>query len=102
MGLFFEVYLFLKNDFWLWRIVKMSIAKGIEIKIFSDNDLIVIEKGELNQVEITYLLAARHLIEWALRNENHAKSSTRKGAKKDWINELKEKLDVADIADRLE
>lgn len=72
-------------------------AKGIEIKIFSDDDLIIIEKGELGEEELVYLRTAKNLIEWAKRNEIHAKGPTRKGADF-WLKKLNQKLDIADTA----
>ena len=99
MDLFFDVWLNLKNDFYLWRIVRMSLKDGIEIKIYSADDLIVIVKGELDQVEWCYLIAARNLVKWCQRNYDHASSSTRKGDSKSWTEKLKEQLGVVDEVD---
>lgn len=90
MDLFFEVWLYLKNDFHLWRIFKISMDEGVEFRIFSGDDLAVIVKAELDQLEWAYLTAASHLIDWAERNY-HASSSTRRGDSS-WTEKLIEQL----------
>ena len=97
MDLFFEVYRELKYDFVLTRWVKLSLKSGIEFRIYSDGKLIVFEKSEdIEEREYVYLLAARSLIRWAIRNYDHASSSTREENK--WVTKLSEQLSV-DIAD---
>ena len=88
MDLFFEIFLYLKNDYYLSRITKISLDGGTEIKIYSGNDCIVRVHHEDIEPELAYLMAGKHLIEWAQRNENHASSST----KFSWLEKLKEKL----------
>lgn len=94
MDLFFEIFAKFKYDFWLWRIVRIS-EEGIEIKVYSDEDLIVVVKGEAVQREWAYLMAAKSLCEWLERNYDHAKSSTRRGVSS-WTDKLKEQLGVED------
>ena len=89
MDLFFEIWLYLKNEYFLSRIVRITMKDGIEIKIYSGNDLIVIVKGELDQIEWAYLTAGIHLIDWTKRYD-HASSSTREGVS--WLKKLKEQL----------
>ena len=90
MDLFFEVWRELKFDFLLWRIVKSSLWDGITIKIYSGNSLAVSVQQDDLDYEYAYLIAARDLIEWARRNEDHAKSSTI-GENK-WMEKLKAQL----------
>ena len=97
MDLFFDVFSLFKNDYWLWRIVRYS-DQEITIKIFSDEDLIVIVKTDADQREYAYLLAAKNLVEWLQRNFDHAKSSTRRGDSK-WTEKLKEQLGIVDEID---
>ena len=97
MDLFFDVWLMLKNEFWLSRIFKISSEKGIDFRIYSGDDLIVVVKEETLDVEYAYLIAASHLIKWVQRNEGHAKSSTRKESQ--WVEKLKEQLGTADEVD---
>lgn len=99
MDLFLEIFGEFKDDFWLWRIVRIALDKGVEIKIYSDEDLIVIQKAELDQVEWAYLMAAKSLVEWLERNYDHASSSTRKGDSHRWMEKLKEQLGLMDEVD---
>lgn len=99
MDLFFDVWENLKNEFYLWRVVKISLAKGISIKIYSGDDLAVIVQQEDLDTEYAYLVAAQHLVDWAIRNEDHASSSTRKGDSDKWMKKLKEQLGVVDEID---
>ena len=96
MDLFLEIFREFKDDFWLWRIVRIALEKGIEIKVYSDEDLIVIQKAELDQVEWAYLMAAKSLVEWLERNYDHASSSTRKGDSHKWMKKLKKQLGLMD------
>lgn len=99
MDLFFEIFENLKYDYYLWRLVRISLDKGISIRIFSDKDLIVYYQAENLDVEYAYLMAALYLVRWARRNEIHAKSSTtRKGASEGWLQKLTNMLDFADTA----
>lgn len=97
MDIFFEIFAKFKYDFWLWRIVRIS-EEEIEIKIYSDEDLIVNVKAEAIQREWAYLMAAKFLCEWLERNLGHAKSSTRRGDS-NWTEKLKEQLGIADEVD---
>ena len=96
IDLVFEVWLNLKNDFYLWRVVKISLAKGISIRIYSGDDLAVLVQQDDLDVEYAYLLAAKQLINWAVRNEDHASSSTKKGDSEKWVEKLKEQLGAVD------
>lgn len=98
MDLFFEVWKELKFDYLLWRVVKCSIYKGISIKIYSKDSLIVSVSEENLDYEYAYLIAARDLIQWARRSEDHAKSSTNQGDFK-WLEKLKEQLGGQDEVD---
>lgn len=96
MDLFFEVWNELKWDYELTRWVKLTLA-GIEFRIYSEGKLIVLQKGDnLEGRDYVYLLAARDLVNWTLRNYDHASSSTRKEFT--WTEKLNELLSV-DIAD---
>lgn len=99
MDLFFDVWLKLKNVFWLSRTVKTTLWEGIEIKVYSGDDLIINVKDDLGMEERAYLTAAKELVGYAERNIDHAKSATRKGSK--WVQKLNELLavDSADKAD---
>ena len=91
MDLFFEVWNELKFDFWLWRVVKSSLWDGITIKIYSGSSLAVSVQQDDLDYECAYLIAARDLIEWARRNEDHATSSTRESEDR-WMEKLKAQL----------
>ena len=88
MDLFFDVWLYLKNDYYLSRWVRISLPNKTEIRIYSGNDLIIKESHEDLDLEYCYLLAALHLAQWAQRNECHASRSTEFS----WLDKLKEKL----------
>ena len=90
MDLFFDVWLELKNTYWLTRTVSITMDQGVVIKIYSGDDLIVIIKEESQRVEMAYLLAAKALVNWAKRNEYHAKSATK--AEGSWLDKLKKLL----------
>ena len=96
MDMFFEVYDKFKYDFWLRHVVKYAEGEII-IKVYSDKDLIVIQKGDSDQVEWAYIMAAKSLVDWLERNY-HAKSSTRRGEDGKWTKKLSELLNV-DAAD---
>lgn len=95
MDLFFDVFANLKDDFVLSRITKISLDKGTHILIFSDDDLIVRVHDEGASPEYAFLVAAKRLVEWALRNEYHASSSA-KGIS--WTEKLMEHFDEVDNA----
>ena len=88
MDLFFDIFLYLKNDFYLSRVTKISLDQGVEIRIYSGKDCVVRVHHEDIEPEMAYLMAAKHLVEWAKRNENHASSP----AELSWLDKLKEKL----------
>ena len=91
MDLFFEVWRELKYDFLLSRVVKSSLWEGITIKIYSADGLAVSVQQDDLDYEYAYLIAARDLIAWARRNEDHAKSSTIEDENK-WMEKLKAQL----------
>lgn len=90
MDLFFEIWRELKYDYLLTRVVKSSLWNGITIKIYSGESLAVSVQQDDLDYEYAYLIAARDLIEWARRNEDHAESSTEEGLK--WSEKLKAQL----------
>lgn len=98
MDLFFDVFANLKDDFVLSRITKISLDKGTHILIFSDDDLIVRVHDEGASPEYAYLVAAKRLVEWALRNEynEYHASSSAKGIS--WTEKLMEQFDEVDNA----
>lgn len=89
MDLFFEIWLNLKNDYYLTRWVKIALDHGTEIRIYSDDELIIREHFEEVEPEYCYLIAALHLAQWAQRNDCHASRTTKE---KSWLDKLKEKL----------
>lgn len=97
MDLFFEVYDFLKADYDLSRWVRFK-EGDISIKIYSANKRIVSVVMDHQDAELCYLYAAKHLIEYANRNDEiHAKSST--GKESQWVDTLKEQLGIEDEVD---
>lgn len=94
MDLFFDVFANLKDDFVLSRITKLSLDKGTHILIFSDDNLIVRVHDEGASPEYAYLVAAKRLVEWALRNEYNVTSSTSIS----WTEKLMEHFDEVDNA----
>lgn len=100
MDLFFEIWRELKYSFFLWRTVKSSLWEGIAIKIYSRNQLIVIVQQESLDYEYAYLIAARDLIEWAKRNQDHAKSSTIEEWK--WTEKVREQLGLQGEEDEVD
>jgi len=101
MDLFFEIWKELKFDFILWRTVKSSLWEGITIKIYSAESLIVSVQQENLDYEYAYLIAARDLIAWARRNEDHAKSSTQ-GDENKWMEKLKAQLGLSGEEDEID
>lgn len=101
MDLFFEIWRELKFDYILSRVVRSSLWEGISIKIYSKENLIVAVQQETLDYEYAYLIAARDLIEWARRNENHAESSTLEGESR-WLEKLKEKLGLQGEEDEVD
>lgn len=96
MDLFFDVWSELKWDYELTRWVKLTIA-GIEFRIYSEGKLIVLLKSDnLEDRDYVYLLAARDLVNWTIRNYDHASRSARKELT--WTEKLNELLS-ADIVD---
>lgn len=90
MDIFFEVWLNLKNDYYLTRWVKIALDHGIEIRIYSDDELIIREHfEEVSELDYCYLIAALHLVQWAQRTDFHASRTTKN---KSWLDKLKEKL----------
>lgn len=94
MDLFFDVFANLKDNFVLSRITKLSLDKGTHILIFSDDDLIVRVHDEGASPEYAYLVAAKRLVEWALRNEYHVTSSVSIS----WTEKLMEHFNEVDNA----
>ena len=69
--------------------------KGTHILIFSGDDLIIHVHDESQDPEYAYLVAAKRLVEWVMRNEYHASSSA-KGIS--WTEKLMEQFDEVDNA----
>ena len=96
MDIFFDVFAFLKEDYILSRISKLSSEKGTHILIYSDDSLIVRVHDEQASPEYAYLVAAKRLVEWALQNEIPADE---KKTSRSWSELLKERLFEVDNAE---
>lgn len=95
MDLLFEIFEKLKWEYELSRVVSISLGAGIEIKIYSEDKLIVLEKDEdVNAQDLVYLKAAKKLIQWVKLHEIHASRSARKETQ--WMDKLKEQLGITD------
>lgn len=95
MDLLFEIFEKLKWEYELSRVVSISLGAGIEIRIYSEDKLIVLEKDEdVNAQELAYLKAAKKLIQWVKLDEIHASRSARKETQ--WVDILKEQLGITD------
>lgn len=95
MDLLFEIFEKLKWEYELSRVVSISLGAGIEIRIYSEDKLIVLEKDEdVNAQELAYLKAVKKLIQWVKLDEIHASRSARKETQ--WVDMLKEQLGITD------
>lgn len=95
MDLLFEIFEKLKWEYELSRVVNISLGAGIEIRIYSEDKLIVLEKDEdVNAQELAYLKTAKKLIQWVKLDEIHASRSARKETQ--WVDILKEQLGITD------
>lgn len=95
MDLLFEIFEKLKWEYELSRVVNISLGAGIEIRIYSEDKLIVLEKDEdVNAQELAYLKATKKLIQWVKLDEIHASRSARKETQ--WVDILKEQLGITD------